>query len=60
MQKDRNESLSERLRKGEKVICNKCGVGHYEPYNTTYDKAHAYICTHCDCYVNLTPMIDIE
>ena len=38
-------SLLERLKSGEKVLCEICKKGYYTPYNTTADKAQYF--PHC-------------
>ena len=55
-------SISEKLRKGEKVICPICKKGILVPYNTTYQTAHSFNCSNdkCNGHVNLDAQIDIE
>lgn len=56
------KNLVERLRNGEKIYCKKCKIGHYVPYNATYDKAHSFHCSNPECNMNIhwDSAIDIE
>ncbi len=55
-------NLTDRLSKGEVIKCTQCEKGYYVPYNTTADKAHAFICSNPDCnsHIFIDPIINIE
>ncbi len=50
----------EKLQKGEKLLCPKCGKAYIEPFGTTADKAHSFYCPKCDFTTNYTFAIDID
>ena len=62
MAKEEADNLSDKLRSGEKVLCEKCGKGYYIPYNTTADKAHNFNCSNPDCnnFIHWDAVIDLE
>ncbi len=62
MAEENHDSILERLRSGESVLCEICKKGFYIPYNTTPDKAHSFNCSNSDCNnrINIDAIIDIE
>lgn len=62
MAEENQDNTLERLRKGEKVYCDKCGKGYFVPYNTSAEKAHSFDCSNpkCDNHVHWDPVINIE
>lgn len=57
---DVRDSLIDRLRNGEKVICPQCKKGYLLPYNAAVDKAHSFSCPKCDFHAHWDPVIEIE
>ncbi len=57
---DENKSILDRLMNGDKVDCPQCHEAIIEPFGTTADKAHSFICPNCDYTVRYTPAINIE
>jgi len=62
MAEEKTDSLFERLKNGEKIICSKCGKGYFIPYNTSANKAHAFNCSNSECgnYLHFDPTINID
>lgn len=56
---EKNKSLLQRLREGEKILCEQCKKGYIIPFNTTPDKAHVFECSNADCdwWMNTIPAI---
>ena len=56
------ESLIDKLVKGEKIECKSCNNGYYIPYNTSADKAHSFYCSNpkCNFIIRRDPVIEIE
>ena len=50
----------ERLKAGENVICSKCKIGFYIPFNTDVKSAHTFKCNNCDSSIHCDPMVIIE
>lgn len=57
---EENKSILDKLISGETVKCPKCNEANIEPFGTTADKAHSFICPNCDYTVRYTPAINIE
>lgn len=52
--------LSKALKRGDGVVCLKCGKGIYKPFNTSSEKAHSFTCDKCGDHVHFTPNITVE
>ena len=57
--------LIDKLKSGEKIICQKCKKGFIEPVNASGKDAdiselHLFKCTKCDYYIERIPSITIE
>lgn len=53
---DRDTPLPTRLWRGEKVLCNECGKGYWEPrYVKELNPPHytRYECSHCGASLNI-------
>ena len=57
---EENKTILDKLMNGETVMCPHCSEANIEPFGTTADKAHSFICPHCDFTVRYTPAINIE
>lgn len=44
-----------RIRNGEKVICESCGIGWYVTTEGYLKTAHGYWCNNCGAAIHLTP-----
>jgi len=60
MEKDIYKNLTRNLKRGDDVLCLKCGKGIYRPFNTTPDKAHTFICDKCGDSIHFTPSVTVE
>ncbi len=54
------EFLLERLRNGETIRCEKCGIGHYDVSGNNISKNNSFHCDNCDNYVHVNFPVDIE
>ena len=57
--------LIDRLKSGEKIVCQKCKEGFIVPVNASDKDAdiselHLFKCTNCDYYIERIPSITIE
>ena len=55
-----SNSIVQKLRNGEKVLCSHCKKGFYWPYNSKPEKAHCFMCDNCKSAINIDEKIDIE
>lgn len=55
-----DKTLLDKLKNGEKVQCPKCRGAIIQPFGTTADKAHSFVCPECDFEAHYTPKIDID
>lgn len=56
----RNDSLIDRLRTGEKILCPKCYKGYFDVSGDNLEKCNYFHCDNCDNYVHQQKVINIE
>lgn len=57
---EKSKTILERLISGDKIECPKCKSANIEPFGTTADKAHSFVCPKCEYTIRYTSDINIE
>lgn len=60
VEENQDKSMIERLRSGEKIVCQECRKGIYITAAKDISKSYGFYCEKCNAMINAEPIINIE